>query len=101
MYPVSEIIAKMCHPDRTLSDSERATRAEEESKGEWRDLLFVWVSNHATRRDYVANFREKALAYACTRKAIVQKPGPPELKSPGLNRQDQVLYFEDFTQLIP
>jgi len=31
----------ICHPDRTLSDSERATRAEEESKGEWRDLLFV------------------------------------------------------------
>jgi hypothetical protein len=37
--PGREIIQIMCHPDR--------------SAAEWRDLLFVSVSNHATNRDYV------------------------------------------------
>jgi hypothetical protein len=31
----------ICHPDR--------------SAAEWRDLLFVWVSTHATRCDSGAN----------------------------------------------
>jgi hypothetical protein len=43
--PVSEVIDIISHPDRTLSERR-------ESKGEWRDLLFVWVSTHATRCGY-------------------------------------------------
>jgi hypothetical protein len=43
-----------CHPDRTLS--ERC-----ESNGEWRDLLFVLVSNHAARSDNAANFQTSKL----------------------------------------
>jgi hypothetical protein len=39
------VIDMIRHPDR--------------SAAEWRDLLFVWVSTHATRCDSVSNFRDR------------------------------------------
>src|SRR5258705_9733138 len=42
----------ICHPDR--------------SAAEWRDLLFGWVSIHAKRCDYGANFRNMTIHSSST-----------------------------------
>jgi hypothetical protein len=61
----------MCHPDRTLSDPELVEgESKGESKGEWRDLLFAWVSDHAARSDLLLRTHKL--------KARIGTPTPPQ-----------------------
>src|SRR5260370_41514832 len=61
-----------CHPDR--------------SAAEWRDLLFAWVSNYATRRDFAANFRHRRLSSFPAGYRVAFRLWPSSLKRNGTSR---------------
>src|SRR5260370_38707964 len=62
----------MCHPDR--------------SAAEWRDLLFAWVSTHATDCDSVANFRFNDTSLFVVIRLQARRDRTPEQMRPNLHR---------------